>query len=194
MIEVQIELENEEMKSYSFPTSWNEVTVEQFTNLFQDRLPSENGLLATVRIMSALSGIDEKILMMMDVEDFKNLSANLTFVTEEVDDNKVEFIELEGERYYLYNDFNKLTTGEIITIETIMDSTKGNIYKVMPQLLCLFLRKKKDNGKFEKFTTDMLTRADKFKKAKITEINHIFNFFLLGGDLFKPSTLDSLSQ
>lgn len=194
MVEVNIELENEEIKKFTFPTSWDEVTVEQFTRLFENKTPTENQLKATVRIMSSLSGIDEKILMMMDVEDFKKLSLNLSFIGEEVGNNNVDYIELDGEKYYLYKDFNKMTTGEIITIETIMDSTQGNIYKVMPQLLCLFLRKKKDNGKFEKFSTDMLDRADKFKNAKITDIHHIFNFFSTGEALFNHSTLDSISQ
>jgi len=193
MISVQIELEDE-VKSYEFPTSWDDVTVAQFTRLFSENTPIDNKLMASVKVISALSGIDEKIIMMMDVEDFKSLAENLSFVSTEVNTKETDFIEIDGEKYYLYKDFNKMTTGEIITIETIMDSTNGNIYKVMPQLLCLFLRKKKDNGSFEKFTTEMLNRTDKFNQVKISEIHHIFNFFLVGGVSFNPNMLDSTKE
>lgn len=189
MVTVNIELE-EGTKAYDFPTSWDDIDVQTFTKLFEYNQPTDNQLLASVRVMSLLSDIDEKIIMSMDVEDFKELADKLLFITEEVETNEIDYIEVEGEKYYLYKDFNKMTTGEIITIELLMDNNGGNIYKIMPQLLCLFLRKKNEEGKFEKFTTDMMERADKFKKIRISDIHHIFSFFLNGGNLFNPNMLD----
>lgn len=193
MITINIEID-EEIKSYDFPTSWEEVSVEQFVRIFTDKSVSENPLSATIKIVSAISGIDEDILMLMDIEDFKSLSKNLSFIEDQLEVKNIEYIELEGEKYYLYQDFNKLTTGEIITIETLMDSKNGNIYEVMGELLCVFLRKKTESGKFEKFKTDMLKRKDLFMKAKISEIHHIFNFFLTGRNLFNLNTKDYTNE
>jgi hypothetical protein len=193
MITIQIEID-EEVKDFNFPTSWEEVTVEQFIKIFTEKSVSENGLMATVKIISAISGIDEELIMMMGIEDFKNLSKHLSFIEETMEIKNVEYIELEGDKYYLYTDFNKLTTGEIITIETLMEAKNGNIYEVMGELLCVFLRKKKDNGDFEKFKTNMLQRKTLFMKANISDIHHIFNFFLDGRNLFNHNTRDYISH
>lgn len=189
MISVNIELE-EGTKTYEFPTSWDDVTVEQFTKLFDGHKYTDNQLLGSVRVMSILSGIDEETIMSMDVEDFKTLSTHLNFVGDEVGTSDVDYLELDGEKYYLYKDFNKMTTGEVITIELLMEKNEGNIYKIMPELLCIFLRKKKKDGSFEKFNTSMMGRADKFKNIEISKIHHIFNFFSTGEALFNPNIQD----
>ena len=61
----------------------------------------------------------------------------------------------------------------------------------MPQLLCIFLRKKKENGQLEKYKTSFMNRVEIFKKIKIDEINHIFNFFLTGRNLSPNNTVVS---
>jgi hypothetical protein len=63
--------------------------------------------------------------------------------------------------------------------------------KVMPQLLCIFLRKKKENGNLEKYKTTFMQRTEKFKTIKVDEINHIFSFFLTGRDLSANNTVVS---
>ena len=65
------------------------------------------------------------------------------------------------DEYFLQVDFNKFTTGEIITIEMILKKADNNIYQVMSELLCVFLRKK-NGDKFEKFKTKMLERKEIF--------------------------------
>jgi hypothetical protein len=95
---------------------------------------------------------------------------------------------VDGEEYFLYTEFNKYTAGEIISIETILQSVNKEIYKVMPELLCIFLRKKKENGKLEKYKTSFMERRDKFKDIKIDEINHLFTFFQIGRDLSANNT------
>lgn len=193
MISVNIELQ-EETKSYDFPTSWDEVSVEQFMKLFENDKPIVNELMGSVRVVSILSGIDEEIIMAMDIEDFKKLSTSLNFIGQEISTPEIDFIEIDGEKYYLYKDFNKMTTGEIITIELLMENNGGNIYSVMPELLCVFLRKKNENGVFEKFNTEMMSRKDKFKKVSIDKIHHIFSFFLTGGTIFNPNIQDFIPK
>lgn len=192
MIEVNIELE-EETKTYQFPESWDDVTVEKFMSVYQLRSEQSNELETSVKLLSAISGIDIETLYSMDIEDYKNLISNLKFISTEVSRNDVEFIDIEGEQYYLYKDFNKLTTGEVITIETLIDGSNGDIYNIIPELLCLFLRKK-NGDKYEKFTTDMLKRKDKFKQVPVTQIYHIFNFFLNGRNISNDNTKDYISE
>jgi len=179
MIEVKIEAEDKS-HVYSFPENWDEVTVKQFVRLYQSNNPNNNELMGAVTLISAISNIPEGLLMQMDINDFKNLSTKANFIAQEVERTDVDYIELEGDRYYLYTEFNKLTTGEVITIETILEGSQYDIYKVMGDLLCLFLRKKDEQGKFEKFSTDMFKRKEMFMNVPISNIYHVFGFFLDG--------------
>jgi hypothetical protein len=177
MITVNIELE-EETKSYDFPTSWDEVSVEQFTKIYSASNEKYEGILGSVKILSAVSGIDEQVLMMIDINDFKNLAKQLEFVHSEVSKNEVDYIEIGVDKFYLYNEFNKFTTGEIITIELLLEQGGGNVFPVMLDLLCVFLRKKKEDGSFEKYNTNFMERKELFKNVPVSQIFHIFAFFL----------------
>lgn len=190
MIEVNIDLEGIK-QTYKVPEKWDEVTVDKFTNVYKFKNPNNNELLGAVNLISALSDIDSFILLQMDIDDFKELASKITFITEEVPQSDVDFIEIEEEKYYLYTDFNRLTTGEIITIETLLDSVDFDIHKIIPDLLCLFLRKKDENGKYEKFTTDMLKRKEIFKQLPITQVYHVFGFFSLGVNTLPNNMKDS---
>lgn len=189
MVEVNIEVDNM-TKTYNIPTSWDEVSVKQFTQLYKYKNENSNELLGAVNLISAISDIDTALLLQMDIDDFKNLTSKVLFVTTDVPRVDVEYLEVGEDKYYLYTDFNKLTTGEVITLETILDSSSFDIHKVLPDLLCLFLRKK-DGDKFEKFTTDMLKRKEIFLELPVTKIYHVFGFFLNGGSSYSSNMKDS---
>jgi hypothetical protein len=186
MISVNIEFE-EGNKTYDFPTSWDEITVEQFVKIYETAETDHDGIMGSVKLISAISNISEDILLMMDIEDFKNLAENFKFINQELTKTDVEYIEINGEKYYLYTEFNKFTTGEIISIELLLERAGGNIFPVILDLLCLFLRKKKDDGTFEKYSTTFQERKSLFKDVKISQIFHIFTFFLGGKNLFKEN-------
>ena len=193
MIKVNIELE-EGTKSYDFPTSWDEVSVEKFMKIYTASDIKYEGILGSVKVLSAISGIDEEILMMMDINDFKNLADQLAFVNTDVPKQEVDYIEVDGDKYYLYSDFNKFTTGEIITIELLLEQGGGNIFPVMLDLLCVFLRKKKEDGTFEKYNTLFMNRKDLFKNVPISQIFHIFAFFLTINNSSNKNIVDYLEK
>lgn len=191
MITVNIELE-EETKTYDFPTSWDEVSVEKFMKIYTASDIKYEGILGSVKVLSAISGIDEDILMMMDINDFKNLADQLAFVNTDVPKQDIDCIEVGGDKYYLYSDFNKFTTGEIITIELLLEQGGGNIFPVMLDLLCVFLRRKKEDGSFEKFNTNFMNRKELFKNVPISQIFHIFAFFLTINNSSNKNIVDYL--
>jgi hypothetical protein len=53
----------------------------------------------------------------------------------------------------------------------------------MAKLLCIFLRKKKENGKLESFKNSFMEREELFENVMISDVNNLFLFFLDG----KPS-------
>jgi hypothetical protein len=190
MIDINVELDND-VKTYQFPTSWSEVTVEQFCNLYTINREIHTGMFYTFEAIHKLTGIDREIIEQIDYRAFTELVKTLKFVYEPVENKMSESVIVDGEEYFLYNEFNKYTAGEIISLETILQSSNNEIFKVMPQLLCIFLRKKTIDGTLEKYNTSFMTRAEKFKNIRIDEINHIFNFFLNGRPLSPNNTVDS---
>jgi hypothetical protein len=182
MIEINIELDDE-VKTYEFPTSWSEVSIDKFQNLYTINKDIHSGMFYTFEVIHQLTGIDRDVIEQIDYENFTELVEQMKFIYEPIEEKKMESLIIEGEEYFLYTEFNKYTAGEIISLETILSSANNDIFKVMPELLCIFLRKKKENGKLEKYKTSFMERAQIFKNIKIDEINHIFSFFLIGRDL-----------
>jgi hypothetical protein len=189
MIEVKIETDDE-LLTYEFPENWDEVTVQKFCNVYKNNYDNYTEFESSMILLSTLSGIQREIVEMMDINDFKMLLDKLKFIKDEVIKTDVESIKIGEDEYYLHSDFNKFTTGEIITIEMILKNADNNLFKVMSELLCVFLRKKNNNGKLEKFKTSMLERKEIFDKIPVSQIYHIFNFFLAGSDLFNNNTKD----
>jgi hypothetical protein len=181
MIEINVELDDR-TDTYNFPTEWSEVTIEQFGRLYTINKEIHSGMFYTFEVLHQLTGIDREIIEQIDYESFSEIVEKLKFIYEPLPVRDNLSIVVDGEEYFLYTEFNKYTAGEIISIETILQSANKEIYKVMAELLCIFLRKKKDNGKLEKYKTSFMERRDKFRNIKIDEINHLFTFFLTGSD------------
>ena len=190
MIEIKVEVDDV-IKSYSFPSSWSEVSVEQFSNLYGIDKEKYKGMFYTFELIHQLTGVDKEIIEYMDYQDFVLLVKELNFVFDPIEDKKSESIIVDGEEYFIYSEFNKYLAGEIISLELLLNSSGGDFVKIMPQLLCIFLRKKKENGKLEKYNTSFMDRIDIFKKIKIDKINHIFSFFLTGRASLANNTADS---
>jgi hypothetical protein len=190
MIDINVELD-EGVKTYQFPTSWSEVSVEQFSNLYSIDKDIHSGMFYTFEVIHQLTGIDRDIVEQIDYEAFTELVKTLKFIYEPVVDKVSESVVVDGEEYFLYTEFGKYTAGEIISIETILQGANNNFIKVMPQLLCIFLRRKTNNGSLEKYKTSFMSRVTKFKTIKIDEINHVFSFFLTGRVSSPNNTADS---
>jgi hypothetical protein len=190
MIEINVEIDDS-LQSYSFPTSWSEVTVQQFSNLYGIDKEKYTGMFYTFEVIHQLTGIDRDVIEMMEYHDFVKLVKSLEFVFQPVEDKKSESLVVDGEEYFVHSEFSKYTAGEIISLETIISSSNGEFVKVMPHLLCIFLRKKKENGNLEKYKTTFMNRIESFKKIKIDEVNHIFSFFLNGRASSANNTKDS---
>jgi hypothetical protein len=193
MINLKLEIDDE-VKEFTLAENWDELTIGDFVKLFSFEREGLNSVELSVKIINVLTDIDENLIMMMDVKDFETLTEVFSFTSKELTPINVESVELEGETYYLKNDFSKLTMGEVISIETILQSADGNLFKVMDKLLCIFLRKKKDNGKLEAFKGEFMDRVNLFKKAPISKVYNVFSFFLTGGTTLEDNTKDYLEN
>lgn len=192
MIKVEIEIDGE-LTTYSFPTSWDDITISQYQRLYEIPKRDDNNLFYFFDVLHALSNIEHNVLQQMSFSDFRQLTEQLQFIYTPVVDKKLTAIELEGDVYYIHTDFNKYTAGEIITIDTILRQYNNDYVKCMTDLLCVFLRKKV-NDKIEIFTTDLLNRKGLFSTIKIADINSVFGFFLSGKSSLENNIKDSINE
>ena len=125
----------------------------------------------------------------MNMEQFKEISNQLGFIYTSVEAVKVDYVEIEGEKYYLNMDYDKYNAGEVISIDTILRQGNYDYINTIEEILCIFLRKK-INDKIEPFTTDLFIRKELFKKLNISEVNNVFSFFLSGGNSSGKTTKD----
>ena len=193
MVELNLEIDGEQM-SFNIPDSWNEVSVEKFTNIFNIDRDGLSPIELTVKVVGILLNIDEDYLYMMSPDDFSTITKCIEFTNHDVVGSEVEFIEVDGEKYYLKKDFEKLTMGEIISLELLIEQSNGNVVSKMADMLCLFLRKKKDDGNLESFKNSFMLRAEKFKEVSIADVNDIFLFFSDGENSSIDNMKDSLEK
>jgi hypothetical protein len=194
MITLNVELE-EETKEYFIPENWQEIKVSQFGAIIEAQdTDNLSGIEKAIKVMKAVTDIEEDIIYQLAIDDFNKIVDVLSFTNTPIEPENKESIIVDGEEYFLKKDFDKLLLGEIISIELIMEKTQGNIFKSIEELLCIFLRKKKENGKLEPFKSDMMLRANKFKEISITDIYQLMLFFLNSADTSKNNTKDSLEE
>lgn len=182
MIKLQLELDDEQY-NFEIPECWDEVNVEQFCKIMelQESVKDLTKISTSVKLINIITDIDEEIIWLMSGEDFSKLTKALSFTSTEIKAPLKDSIVLDGEEYFVKSNFEELTMGEIITLEQLTDSSKGNIFKSMDKLLTIFLRKKKPNGNLESFKVKFIEeRAHKFNKISITDIYTLFFSFIDG--------------
>lgn len=180
MIKIHLEIDGE-ANEFNLPESWSEVTVKKASQLSSMKnVEGKNELELSVSIISILTGIDEEIIYMMSQEQFLEVVEAIKFTKEEVTSEEKESILIEDEEYFLKKDFEKLNMGEIISIESLLKQSDGDLSKCMSKLLCIFLRKKKENGNLESFKNSFMEREELFDEVMITDVNNLFVFFSAG--------------
>lgn len=181
MINVTLEIDEKKI-NFEIPNSWEDITVQQYMDMLSlmkdiKEITTQDSL----KIISLLSGVDVKLIGEMSPDEFKLLTDEVQFVYDPIPNNKLESIMIEGEEYFVKKDFSKqLTMGEVASIELI---TKQNedVYKALPELLTIFLRKKID-GRLEKYSEIEEDRSELFRNVKITQVHYLMGFFSTGKD------------
>lgn len=194
MINLIIDLDGEE-KQFSIPTSWNEVTVKKAAKLAEIQLKNKTDIESAADIVSVLADIDQETIYMLTAHQFNDLVEHIKFTLEKIDSPELkDSIFIEDEEYFLKKDFTKLTMGEIISIDTILKQYENNIAPAMAKLLCIFLRKKKENGSLETFKNSFMEREILFEEVIISDVNDLFLFFLDGENLSQNNMKDYLEN
>jgi hypothetical protein len=171
---------NGELRTIEIPTCWDEITIEHYMMLNKINKKKYNiELERDMEIIGSFLGLEYDDIELLDVELFNDIIEDLRFLLKEPDlnDELKDYIELSGEKWWIKKDFNKLTMGEKISIETIIQNGGDDFESELPRLLTLFLKKKDKDGEMESYKSTHMLRAEGFKKIKFLDIRNILIFF-----------------
>lgn len=177
MTNLNLIIDDEEL-NFKIPDNWNDVTVGQYQEIIKIDKTNLTDIEILTKLLNTLTNIDEELIYQLPISEFNKIVTILEFTKDEIKITPKDFIIINGEEYWLKKDFESLTLGETISIEAIIKDK--NIEEEIDKLLCVFLRKKKENGKLESFKNEFMERVELFKTIPISDIHNILVFFSNG--------------
>ena len=158
------------------PTSWNDVSVNQFQALTEIKRESYKSDLAhTCAIIQVLCNLDNTTNLPLYVVN--EISPLISFLGTELKHKRIKDVEYNGKHYEWLKSFDSITVGEIISIELPIELEELTHVLSYDVVLAVMLREK--GSKFD---------SDKFKENRelfgglpITEVLGNILFFLSGG-------------
>ncbi len=182
MVHFKLEIDGE-LKEFNFPNGWDEVTIELFEKVAKIDHTIENEITHALTVISTVTGMDLDNVRLIPTNEFPKIMKNLDFIKSDPPKKQRKSIVVDGEKYFIRqkDDFKNLSVGEVESIEQIKRKYGENIPAAFAEYLCVFLRKKLENGNFESFRNSHMERAELFRKnVKISDVYGLFIFFSSG--------------
>jgi hypothetical protein len=170
-------------KTIELAENWDEISFQQYVDIIGFNKEEENEMLKAVKIIAAISNNPsecEQLLLQITKEDFEGLAKEFEWTNKTIDDvkNDTEFVEIDGKRYKIKKDYNKLTIGETVSVETLLANNKN--LDPLEIAFGVLLREVDENGVEKKFNEDdFLYIIDKLKtKVMLMDVYNVISFFL----------------
>lgn len=182
-------------KEFKLCDEWKDVTFGQYIDVLTIQQNDFEDLEKSIKIISALSDKPsqfEQELYQMDLDDLKELSDKMNWINSGFKDEcdkvqPVQYFEIDGKKYTIKKQYNKLTLGEMVSIETVLKSATHNPQEVA---LAVLIREVDGDGNQKKFSDDFFYYVLNELKYKINliEVYNYITFFLSGEKIHtKPS-------
>lgn len=193
-MEIELKLDGE-LRSVFIPENWNQIRLHHYMKLTSiNKLEYNIQLEKDIAVIAAFIGISTEDLEMIDIETYNQISESLQFLLEVPEDQPLkDHIKIGEENYYLKKDFEKLTLGERISIDTIL--MDGGVEENFDKMLTLFLKKKNENGELETYRTQHMNRVDLFRaEVNFMDVKNILLFFSTGTTSLENNMKESLVE
>ena len=177
-----------DFKSWTIPTSWDEVKLSVFQKLEKEKANENMQIIDILHIMADKTK-DE--VMELPSEFIDIMLSKLQFLTTPMPQQEPSYkIEIDGETYQI-NFMEKLKTGEYISFNNVIKAEPYN-YAAMLAILC----RKEGEVYDSKFEAEVFNdRVKLFESQPVTKIMPLINFFfLLSATLRTPSQLSMLLE
>lgn len=189
---------DDEIKKYELPTSWNEVSISQYSRLMKVlENDTINEVEMMIRTLEALLDIDAKLLVKVPLKYLKEVYVELEPLTKELPSNHIKnVIEIDNIEYGIIPDFDVLTLGEFADLDNYLQDAYANLDRIFAVLYRPVTKRKGDKYLIEEYTLkDIADRRKIFAdKMSIDTVIGALVFFCSIGRKFIESTLSSLEM
>lgn len=156
------------------PTSWDEITLEQFVRLMKLKDNQEEDYTPSlVDVMAVLTNKDKKYIYSLPSDFAETIIAHLLFLNTPLEESPKSEAEINGETYSI-NYMEKLKFGEYTDANMILNSDPYN-YAGLLAILC---RKKGEIYNDDYIANTLENRIEMWNKQPITKIYPLVCFFL----------------
>jgi len=161
------------------PQEWNDVTLGEFIKLSTLDIQNFESEIHYYVEMLRIFGNDniDDIVEFIKLADISNIVNQMQFIREQPKSLDIKKVTIKGIEYKLMENMNKITIGEYVSIESMMDNKKLNPISAIPAILSVILR-----PEGEVFNSDLVnTRMELFEKElSIEDVLGMSRFFSTG--------------
>ena len=163
------------------PTSWKDVTVNQYQALTEIKRESYKSELSHIlAIIQVLCDIDDTLNLPLYVVN--EISSLISFLSDDIKPKRKNEIEYLGKQYEWLKSFDSITVGEIISIELPIELEELTQVLSYDVVLAVMLREKGVEFDSDKFKEN----RELFGSMPITDVLGNILFFLNGGNDCSP--------
>jgi len=174
----------------TLPTSWKEVTLNQFIELSKVSGLGFDDLDATCRMLSILTGVDEEEFLKVSISDVKKMFAAIKFIDNKSYEKPTQFnYKIKGKKYKFEWDASELLAGEYIDMQNYI---AGGVSENMHKIMAIYLKpvnyfgfktkenyKKNKEGKYIQTLDSRKDSAEVFKDNMTMDVVFSCNGFFL---------------
>lgn len=174
------------------PNSWNDVTIGEYIDISQIT-PGLTEVEYVLNVLNILTGEDIVTLSQILPEEMNKIANVLSFMLVPPNvNNLIKEFNINGVKYTYNREFDKMTVGEQISYEILLEKDKLTDVQALPYLLSIILRKEDETS----FNADNLyERAELFNhNLSIAQTIGILFFFKNGGRTYTEVLEDSLKE
>tara|TARA_R100000655_G_C3000062_1_gene194273 strand:+ start:17095 stop:17724 length:630 start_codon:yes stop_codon:yes gene_type:complete len=159
---------NDVSSRYNLPTTWSEVTLEQYSKLMlllDDEDSSEVNTI--IKTLETLLGIDGTTLIKVPLKQLKKVYVELGALTSTLPKNELtRVIDVDGTAYGFIPDFDNLTFAEFVDLDTYLQDAWNNLDKIITVLYRKITKIDGDKYNIEAYDVDATRkRRDIFNKG-----------------------------
>lgn len=180
------------------PTSWNDVTLGQYIKISKMGKPEKEYtelkyLIDLILILCP--NLTRDVLENITEEKLLEITGDWQWMTTLPTDNIVKEFNIGSEKYIYDKEVEKLTLGEMVSYETLVDSDEMTQSDTLSLVLAIILRKEID-GVVEDFNPDEIYNRIKLFEDNISieQAYGLVFFFLIGGKTSTSYLEDCLNQ
>ena len=174
-----------EDKNYILAESWAEITFDQYINIIniakEDKMSEFERAIKIVAQLSNQPIECEEYILKLEKSDFEEMASYFEWASKPIEEVAAakDILEIDGRTYKIKNEYNKLSIGEMISVETLIANEKSlDPFEIVFGVL---LREIVDGKEKEFNEDDFIYIVSKLKtKVMLLDVYNHISFFLSG--------------